>query len=351
MVAASLAMELAKRGFEVHFLSYKFPFPIEYSDIDPNFNFHKVNLETYPLFRETGPNYGMQLTSCLIKLARTVPLDVVNTHYAIPHAMSAFMAGLETKVPIINTLHGSDVHTLGGSPNFKEVLSTVLRNSKSTAVSHYLAKLAQEVFSLDEQPQVIYNFVDTDRFVPNAKKENLAIVAAGNFRPVKNFPFLVECFGELSIEYNEWKLRMIGDGPQRPDCFKIAMKLGITDRVEFVPPTKDIPFEFANASILAAPSKIESFGLTIAEGMSCGLPIWASKVGGIPEVCIDGETGLLFDPTNKGESIEKLRILMDDRSLREKLGQASRNRVLQQFHPTKIIEKYIREFEQIVELT
>ncbi len=345
MVAASLAKELAKRGFEVHFFSYKIPFPMVDDPHISNFHFHRVNLETYPLFRETGMNYGFQLASCLLKVARTKTLDLINTHYAIPHAMSAVLARIETGIPVVNTLHGSDVHTLGNSPSFKETLRMVLKRARTTAVSGFLANMAKDVFELDRSPKVIYNFVDANKFTPKKEKENLTIVAAGNFRPVKNFPFLVECYAELAKEYPDWKLRMIGDGPERPLCFKIAMKLDIADHVEFIPPTKDIPSEFANASILAAPSKTESFGLTIAEGMSSGLPIWASNVGGIPEVCIDGENGLLFNPQNKKEGVEKLRILMDDPTLRSKLGSASRQRIIKHFHPDKILLDYIEEFK------
>ncbi len=348
MVAISLARELAKRGFEVHFFSYKVPFPMEGDETIPNFNFYRVNLETYPLFRETGLNYGMQLASCLLKVAKTDGVDLINTHYAIPHAMSAAMAKIETRIPVVNTLHGSDVHTLGRSPSFNGILKMVLSRTRTTAVSSYLANLATSVFDLEVPPKVIYNFVDAERFTPKENKDELTIVSAGNFRPVKNFPFLVECYAELAREFPEWKLRMIGDGPERPHCFKIAMRLGIADFVEFIPPTKNIPQEFANASILAAPSKIESFGLTIAEGMSAGLPIWASKVGGIPEVCIDGKNGLLFDPTDKADGVEKLRMLMDDPKLRSKLGNASRHRIMDHFHPNRIIRDYVMEFEEAI---
>lgn len=138
---------------------------------------------------------------------------------------------------------------------------------------------------------------------------------------------------------------MIGDGPDRPFCFKLAKDLDILDKVIFVPPTEQIPYEFSSAEILAAPSIMESFGLTIAEGMACGLPIWASRVGGIPEVCTDGRSGLLFDPNNTEQARETLAKMMQDSNLRQKMAANAREEVVRKFRMEPIVKQYIEIYE------
>ncbi len=348
MVAFNLASELANAGHIVHYISYKPPFFYSEKLVSDNLKFHQVPIQTYPLFRDIGSNYGIQLSSYLISLQKREPMDLINVHYSIPHAVSAYLLNQATNIPVINTFHGSDVHLLGQMDNFNQTLKAVLPSLYNTAVSNFLAKLAQRTFDLKEIPSTIYNFVDNQKFYPiPSENRELTIVAAGNYRPIKRFPFLVKTFAKICRDYPDWKLRMIGDGPERSLCYKIAYDLKVTKHVEFVPPTKNIPLELQKASILAAPSQMESFGLTIAEGMSSGLPIWASRVGGIPEVCIHGENGLLFHPSDDQGAEMALRTLMDDRSLRERLGKKARERILNYFNPQKIVNEYLKFYRKI----
>ena len=345
MVAFRLSQELAKLGNQVHYISYDKPWLYEEEEID-NLSIHKINQSSYALFSSIGNLYTINLANALAKLTRKYEMRVINSHYAIPHSISAYFAKQIKPFNSIVTLHGSDTHTLGVLESFHELLSLSLQNTERiTCVSHYLAELAEKTFDLSSKPSVIYNFVDTNRFAPGGVEREKIILHASNFREVKRIPFLIDIFAEVCKDYPDWNLRIIGDGPERIKCIRKVRKLGIQKYVNFIDPILNIPQEFAKAAIIAVPSKLESFGLTIAEGMATQTPIWATNAAGIPEVCKNKENGLLFDVNDKEQAEEYLCNLMDSESLRKKMGIAGRARIMKQFGIEKIVPQYTKIFE------
>ncbi len=351
MVASNLAVELSQKGHEVHIISYKKPlFLDEKVQGNPNLFFHNVEMEKYPLFQEIGALYTIPLANTIRKAIKEHSLDLIHTHYGIPNAVSSYLATKGTKSKSVVTLHGSDVHTLGNKDSIKEIVGEALNNSNQvTTVSNYLSNLATETFSLEKTPLTVYNFIDTELFSPKDQPKQKVIVAASNYRPVKRIPFLVKIFGEVQENYPNWKLKLIGDGPERPICHRIAKEGGFLDKIMFQPPTKDIPIEFSTSSILAAPSQIESFGLTIAEGLSSGTPVWATNVGGIPEVCVHGSAGYLFEVNSVESAINSLEKLMGDESLRNRFGEFGRKFVIEKFNKEKIIAEYESIYETLLQ--
>jgi L-malate glycosyltransferase len=339
MVATRLAMELSNRGHDIHYISYKKPFGLVKHQ--PNLTLHEVKVSNYSLFREIGSLYTINLSNFIKKVVQEQNLSIVNSHYGIPHAVSCYLAKQMIDFKSIVSLHGSDVHLFGDDEAFHDIMSHVLQNTDMlTTVSDYLADLSYKTFKLKTKPLVIYDFIDTNEFKPLGIEREKVIVHASNFRDIKRVPFLVNIFAKIAKDFPDWKLKLIGDGPDRITVARQVREYGIRDQVIFVDPHMDIPREFAEASILATPSKIESFGLTIGEGMACETPIWATNTGGIPEVCVDGETGFLFDPNDYEQAEEKLRHLMSDEHLRVEMGRKGRQFIKAKFDIKKIVDQY-----------
>ncbi len=346
MVATRLAGELARRGHQVHFLSYKRPYAFQ-PDQD-YVHIHKVPVDSYALFKEIGNLYTIKLANSIARIVREYKLSVFNSHYGLPHSVSSFLAKQITDFASITTLHGSDTHLLGKAKAFNELMSISLKSDVAvTAVSRFLSDLAMEVFDLDQKPTVIYDYIDTKKFTPGPDKREKVIIHASNFREIKNIPYLIDLFAEVADEFPEWKLRLIGDGPERPLCYRKVRLLGLRERVEFVDPTREIPRAFQNAAILAATSRMESFGLTIGEAMATETPVITSNVGGTSELCVDGKTGFLFELDDKEGAVERLSTLMSDEELRRKLGKQGRKRILEHFSVDKIVNQYLKLFQNI----
>lgn len=341
LVATRLGIQLSNLGHEVHFMFYKRPFLMKDRTIE-NIYFHQVERPSYALFSDIGAPYTIQSASKMVEIVNKFNIDIIHSHYAIPHAVASYLAKLNTPVKTVVTLHGSDTHTLGHDASYQSIVSQALQNTDAlTAVSSYLAKESEIVFDLPEDNiNVIYNFINPNEFSPDKKSHTKNIVQASNFRPIKQVPYLIEIFSEITNEFPEWRLQLIGYGPEYPICQRLVRELKISDKVDFLGVRKDVPKLLAQASILASTSKIESFGLTIAESMSCETPIFAPNVGGIPEVCKHNENGLLFDPGNKTDACDKLILLMEDDKLRADLGKKGRKRIINEFSPEIIVKKY-----------
>ncbi len=345
MFASYLARELANRGHRITILSYEVPVFFKYG-VTEKIKIATFPLRNYPLFRDTGPPYSMLLASSLAKIARKYEPDVIHYHYGIHHVTTAFLFKQLASTAQVLTLHGSDVHTLGKDWYLNEPLTKLLPSiDKLTSVSNFLSNLAQEVFGLSERPQTIHNFVDPELFSPEkgsntSNNDKIVIVHASNFREVKNPTFLVKIFATIGKEYPEAELWMVGDGPLRRECYTIAKKNKILDQVRFLGVRRNINEILATADIVAVPSKIESFGLVAAEAMSSETPVWASAVGGVPEVVRHYKDGLLFENFNLRIAREHLCTLIEDSSLRRRLGKNGRKRVLECFSPDTIVPKY-----------
>lgn len=349
-IATRLGIELANKGHNVHFLFYKKPFFLKDFDKLDNITFHLVEQPSYALFKDIGAPYTIQASAKIAEIVRQYKIDIMHSHYAIPHAVVSYLAKKMSGIRNLVTTHGSDAHTLGKDPSYNETLQLALHDMNGvTSVSNFLARETEEVFNLkNNSVKTVYDFINTSEFYPMSEERELSIMHASNFRSVKQVPFMIEIFSELANDYPSWKLDLVGNGPDWSVCHRIAREFKIKNRVNFLGTRKDIPKLLSKASILASTSKIESFGLTIAEAMATETAVWASNVGGIPEVCEHEKTGLLFDPTSKSDAVEKLAKLMSSEQLRQTLGRKGRQVVKEKFSTEKIIAEYEDIYETIL---
>ncbi len=301
VIATELGLGLAKRKHEVHFITYRMPPRI--TGFQSNVTYHEVIPFEYPLF-EYSP-YESTLASTLVEVVEQEGLEILHVHYAIPHATVAYLAQriLETKgikIPIITTLHGTDISLVGSDPAFASVVEFSINQSNGvTAVSNYLKSITNTRFEIDGSIEVIYNFVDLKRF-QRSKKDHykLAIAPQGerlishvsNFRPVKRLEDLVYAFYKIQQKL-ACKLLMIGDGPERQKINALCNELGIQERVLFLGKQDAIEDLLSISDLFMLPSASESFGLSALEAMACKVPVISSDAGGLPEINIDGKTG------------------------------------------------------------
>lgn len=353
ILATRLGVELSKRGHEVHFISYERPFAIQGADPE-NVKVHFISVLEYPLFKY--PPYTVSLASEILHVSQRFDLDLIHVHYAIPHSVSAFLTKMVTGIPYIVTFHGSDVTLLGQDPSFLKVNAGSLENSDGlTAVSEYLKRQIEETLGIEKKISVIPNFVDPKVFSP-AKRDlaqgrlgrQLVITHVSNFRPIKRIQDLVEAMSLVIKEARNSRLLLVGDGPERQRIELFVKELGLQNHVLMTGFRSDVPDLLRCSDILALCSDNESAGLTLLEAMSSGLPVVATRVGGVPEIVTDGRNGFLVPPRSPPELAERILRLNADRELRLKMGEEARRTVLERFTVDRIVPMYEEAYRQIV---
>ncbi len=306
VVATELGLGLAKRGHQVHFITYKRPARL--SVFHENIYFHEVSEVNYPLFEYTP--YDTTLTSKMVDVVSHENLDILHVHYAIPHATVAYLAKkillqqTGRYVPVVTTLHGTDITLVGNDHSFAPVVQFSINKSDGiTAVSDFLKQKTQEYFHIEKDIRVLYNFIDFERFRKSNKDHFRKAIApegekilmhTSNFRRVKRVQDVVKVFQKV-VQKMPAKLLMIGDGPERAPCEELCRSLGICKDIRFLGKQDAIEELLAVTDIFVMPSGNESFGLAALEAMACEVPVISSNVGGLPEVNIDGVTGYLSD--------------------------------------------------------
>jgi N-acetyl-alpha-D-glucosaminyl L-malate synthase BshA len=359
VVATELGTELARRGHEVHFISYE-P-PARFTCCVEGLWFHEVEMISYPLFRH--PPYLLAMASKMAEVAQDAALDLIHVHYAIPHTISASLARDilgRCDIAIVTTLHGTDITIVGREPAYFPVVQFALRDSDGvTAVSRSLADETRETFRHDGHIEVIPNFVDPERFCPGAGGDSRGRFAApdekllahvSNFRPVKNPTDVVRVFARVAAEVRA-RLVMVGDGPEVSLSRELAYELGVGDRARFLGETPDVARVLACADLFLLPSSQESFGLAALEAMACGVPVIATRVGGLPEVVSDGETGFLFGPGDvDGMADSAVKLLGSEQDMR-RMGDAARARAIERFTPGEIVPRYEEFYKRVLALT
>ncbi|MCS6927907.1 MAG: N-acetyl-alpha-D-glucosaminyl L-malate synthase BshA [Saprospiraceae bacterium] len=306
VVATELGLGLARRGHEVHFITYR-P-PVRLAHFHQNVFYHEVDYEDYPLFEY--PPYETALASTIVDVVQYQNLDLLHVHYAIPHAAVAYMAqkillAQGRYVPIITTLHGTDITLVGTHRTFAPVVEFSINQSDGvTAVSQSLKNDTLRLFSIHRDIRVIYNFIDFERFRKVNKEHFKKIIApegerilahTSNFRKVKRVEDVVRIFRRVR-EHVPSKLLMIGDGPERPNAERLCRQMNLCADVRFLGKQDAIEELLAICDLFLIPSENESFGLAALEAMACEVPVISSNVGGLPEVNIHGVTGFLADP-------------------------------------------------------
>jgi N-acetyl-alpha-D-glucosaminyl L-malate synthase BshA len=357
VVATELGKGLAQKGHKVHFITYKEPARL-LDTFNENIFFHEVRLNDYPLF-DYAP-YETALASKLVDVAINANLDIFHVHYAIPHASAAYMArqillqkGID--VPVITTLHGTDITLVGKDPTYEPVVTYSINQSCGvTAVSESLRKDTFSHFDIKNEIEVIPNFIDFSRFkktnkdhfkkaiAPNGEK---ILVHTSNFRKVKRVEDVIAIFAKVSKQIPS-KLLMIGDGPERQNTEVLARSLCTQMDVRFLGKQEAVEELLAVADVFLMPSETESFGLAALEAMACEVPVVSSNAGGIPEVNIEGVTGFLLDVGDvDGMAKRTLELLQDD----AKLEQFKKNAFAQaqQYAIENILPQYEAFYEKI----
>jgi len=369
VVGAELGLELAKRGHEIHFISYAPPMRLGTdAGRKQRITFHAVDMLSYPLFEY--PPYTDALASRLFEIAQAERLDVLHMHYAIPHAVSAFLAREMLRptryVPVVTTLHGTDITLVGRDPSFLPITRFGIEQSDAvTCISDYLRDATRETFGVGRAIEVIYNFIDADyyRRAPNealrraiAPKGERVILHISTFRPIKRIMDCIEVVARLvELESGSGgrfgvRLVMCGDGPERADAEQLAARLGVGEVVQFVgkQPQSEIRDYLSIADLFLLPSQSESFGLSALEAMACEVPVIATRVGGVPEVVEEGGCGYLFEIGDVNGMAEGARRLLNDEALHHRFGERGREIALTRFTTDEIIPQYEALYRKIV---
>jgi len=355
VVATELGKHLAEEGHQVSFISYSSP--LRLVDIPAGVSFHQVGSVDYPLLKNFP--FCLALASKMSTVARMKKLQILHVHYAIPFASAALLAkqlAPELDLKVITTLHGTDVTIVGNDPIFKPVTTLALEQSDAvTAVSHYLRDEARREFHLESQIDVIYNFIDPNRYdyptpaciPPLDCPGELTLMHISNFRPVKRIADVIKIFARVR-EKLEARLLLVGDGPDSCVALQTSLELGVVDRVQFIGVVDQIEPLLKKADLLLLPSDTESFGLVALEAMASGVPVIASDVGGLPEVVEHGETGFLA-PVGAVERMADYAIqLLSDPAMRASFSKAAHQRAADHFDYHDIVAQYIALYERVL---
>jgi L-malate glycosyltransferase len=357
IVGSELGKELAARGHTVHFISSALPTRL--TELNERVRFHEVEMMSYPLF-EHQP-YTLALATKMAKVAETENLDLLHVHYAIPHSISGILARESLKpnrrLPVITTLHGTDITLVGADRSYLPITRYgIVQSDGVTAISHYLKAATKEIFQFDDIT-VIPNFVcasDYDRHPVDELRKTLApnseplLVHVSNFRPVKRPVDCVEIFARVLKTIPNVRLVMVGDGSERVNVEHRAQCLGVYEKCSFVGKQPKIVDYLSAADVLLLPSEQESFGLAALEAMACEVPVIASRVGGLPEVVTDGETGFLSEVGDIEKMAEDAARLLADADFRRSMGRRARESALSRYRTDIVIPQYIEFYEKVL---
>ena len=356
IVGSELGKELAARGHTVHFISSALPTRL--TELNERVRFHEVEMMSYPLF-EHQP-YTLALATKMATVAENENLDLLHVHYAIPHSISAILARESLKshrrLPVITTLHGTDITLVGADRSYLPITRYALEQSDGvTAISNYLKQATIETFQFD-RIQVIPNFVcpseykrrmDCDLRKTLSPADAPIMVHVSNFRPVKRPVDCVEILARV-LKKTDARLVMVGDGSERTNAIHRARSLGVYDKCVFVGKQPRIVDYLCAADVLLLPSEQESFGLAALEAMACEVPVVASRVGGVPEVVDDGETGFLSAVGDVDKMADDASRLLTDEKLRHEMGKRARASAVSRYNTDLIIPQYIEFYEQVL---
>jgi len=360
VLATELGIGLAQKGHQIHFISYSRPARLSsfYKDIF----FHEVNSAQYPLFEH--PPYDSALTSKIVDVALHENLDVLHVHYAIPHAAVAFMAKeiLKTKgkyLPVVTTLHGTDITLIGHDKSMASVVEFSINMSDVvTTVSQSLKQQTIEYFNTKNNIDVIYNFIDLERFkrkenkdfkndlAPNGEK---IIAHTSNFRKVKRVEDAIQAF-KIIRESIDAKLILVGDGPERLRCQSMCRSLGVCNDIRFLGKQDAVEQILSTADLFLLPSEKESFGLAALEALACGVPVVSTNAGGLPEVIEDGVTGFMINVGDYKAMATKSLLILEDENLLSAFRTNARNKAIQ-FSKSKIVPQYEHLYERCTKLS
>jgi len=357
VVATELGLGLAKQGHQVHFITYQRPARL--TSFHENVFFHEVSSMAYPLF-EYSP-YETALTSKLVDVISFEKLDILHVHYAIPHAAVAFMAkqilaSRGIHIPVVTTLHGTDITLVGNDKSFSPVVEFSINNSDGvTAVSEYLRRETCNLFNINKDIKVVYNFIDFERFKKTDKehfKKAIApegekiLIHTSNFRKVKRVQDVIKVFKNVHDKIDA-KLLLIGDGPERQSLENLCREMGLCEDIRFLGKQDAVEELLSLADVFIIPSENESFGLAALEAMACQVPVISSDVGGLTEVNDDGITGFVCKVGDTDTMAEKCLEILKDEETHDRFKKNALARA-QEFNLDKILPQYVSYYQELI---
>jgi N-acetyl-alpha-D-glucosaminyl L-malate synthase BshA len=358
VVATELGKALADKGHEIHFITYSQP--VRLGSVHKRVRYHEVVVSDYPLF--IYPPYELVLASKMVDVAKYEKLDLLHVHYAIPHASAAItakqvLAEEGIHLPVVTTLHSTDITLLGKDASFEPVISFAINKSDAvTAVSNSLKNDTYKLFGINKEIEVIPNFLNLEKTDFEGRDElrseyaepnEKILIHVSNFRPVKRIIDIIHVFAKIKDQIPS-KLILLGDGPERSRAEQLCRELEMCDRVIFVGSVKN-PMELLNiGDVFMLPSESESFGLAALEAMSVGLPVISTNTGGLPEINRHGVTGMMSDVGDVEDMAKNVLFLLSDEKRLKKFKENARNRA-SDFSLEKILPMYERVYTSVLE--
>ena len=358
VVATELGLELAHRGHEIHFITYRQP--VRLALLNSKVHYHEVNVPEYPLFHYQP--YELALSSKLVDMVKLYKIELLHVHYAIPHAYAGYMAkqmlkNEGIKIPMVTTLHGTDITLVGNHPVYKPAVTFSINKSDIvTSVSQSLKDETNKLFNIKKEIHVIPNFIELDKIRNEsqischrsvmAKKEERIVTHISNFRKVKRIPDIIKIFYKIQ-EKIPAKLMMVGDGPEKSRAEQLCKELGIEDKVIFFGNSNEIDQILSYSDLFLLPSETESFGLAALEAMAWSVPVISSNSGGLPEVNFDGISGYLSNVGDVDSMADNaIKILSDDATLAQ--FRESALSVAQKFDIKNILPLYEALYQEAI---
>jgi len=357
VVATELGIALAEHGHEIHFITYKQPVRLQL--LHSNVHFHEVTVPNYPLFHYQP--YELALSSKLVDMVKLHKIDLLHVHYAIPHAYAGYMAKkmLEEEgiiIPMVTTLHGTDITLVGNHPFYKPAVTFSINNSDAvTSVSQSLKDDTLRLFDIKNEIDVVPNFIDTEKYNNKysdkerdfiATKDEKIITHISNFRKVKRIDNVIEIFNRIQKEMPA-KLIMVGEGPEKKPAERLCRELGISEKVMFVGNSHEVDKILCFSDLFVLPSEHESFGLVALEAMACGVPVISSNAGGLPEVNIQGVSGFLSDVGDVDEMSENAIKILECPVMLSKFKTSSKE-IAKNFETKNIVPLYEEVYKRAI---
>ncbi|QOY35824.1 N-acetyl-alpha-D-glucosaminyl L-malate synthase BshA [Anaerobacillus isosaccharinicus] len=348
IIATELGKLLAEKGHEIHFITSGVPFRLD--KVYSNIFYHEVEVNNYSVFQY--PPYDLSLANKMAEVVKREKLDILHVHYAIPHAICAFLAKemVGGSVKIVTTLHGTDITVLGNDHSLSEMIRFGIEKSDAvTAVSVNLIEQTEQLLHTTKKIEPVYNFIDNRVYFKKdcsclrreykIEDHEKVIIHVSNFRSVKRVPDVVRSFAKI-IDHVEAKLLLLGDGPEYSKVCRLVKELGIQDKVLFLGNQKHVSDFLSISDLMMLLSEKESFGLVLLEAMACEVPVIGTLAGGIPEVIVDGETGFICEVGDVDQIATRAIEILTDPILHKKLAISSLQRAKTHFSQEIIISKY-----------
>ncbi|AOR98564.1 N-acetyl-alpha-D-glucosaminyl L-malate synthase BshA [Bacillus subtilis] len=357
IIATELGKQLAEKGHEIHFITSSIPFRL--NTYHPNIHFHEVEVNQYAVFKY--PPYDLTLASKIAEVAERENLDIIHAHYALPHAVCAYLAKqmLKRNIGIVTTLHGTDITVLGYDPSLKDLIRFAIESSdRVTAVSSALAAETYDLIKPEKKIETIYNFIDERVYL---KKNTVAIkekhgilpdekvvIHVSNFRKVKRVQDVIRVFRNIAGK-TKAKLLLVGDGPEKSTACELIRKYGLEDQVLMLGNQDRVEELYSISDLKLLLSEKESFGLVLLEAMACGVPCIGTNIGGIPEVIKNNVSGFLVDVGDVAAATARAMSILEDEQLSNRFTKAAIEMLENEFSSKKIVSQYEQIYADLAE--